>query len=248
MGGWWQRDVIDAGKLPLVLCLVAFVLTFLVTRTITRLIRAGRGPFRNVTTGGVHLHHDVPGLIVLIIGAFTAVGTTVEPWRAVAGVLVGMGVSLVLDEFALILHLTDDYWTAQGRLSVDAVSLTAACLGLALVGFSPVGVEGVGPAELAVRISGTAALIGHGVLLLVCILKGKFGLAVLGLLLPVVALIGAVCLARPDSTWARRRYDPHRQQAAARRAAALDGRWGPLLHWWQNLIGGAPTPTDTTVG
>lgn len=245
MDVWWRRDVIGAGKLSLMLCLVAFVITFLVTRTITRLIRAGRGPFHDVTTGGVHLHHAVPGLILLIIGAFTAVGTTASPWRSVAAILIGIGVSLVLDEFALILHLTDDYWTQQGRLSVDAVSLTAACLSLALVGFSPVGVSEVDSLELAVRLGSTVALIIHAVLLLTCILKGKFGMALLGLLLPAIALLGAVRLARPHSTWARRRYGPRREEAATRRAADLERRWGPLLHWWQNLIAGAPTPTSS---
>ena len=43
MGDWWQRDVVEPGKLPLLLCLAAFVVCFLVTRTITRMIRAGRG-------------------------------------------------------------------------------------------------------------------------------------------------------------------------------------------------------------
>ena len=56
--------------------------------------------------------------------------------------LIGIGVSLVLDEFALILHLQDVYWSGEGQLSVEAVSLTAACLGLALGGFSPFGVAG----------------------------------------------------------------------------------------------------------
>jgi hypothetical protein len=32
-----------AGKLPLMLCLLAFVVTFITTRMITRLIRDGRG-------------------------------------------------------------------------------------------------------------------------------------------------------------------------------------------------------------
>ena len=238
MGTWWQRDVIDGGKLPLMLCLLAFVVTFLVTRTITRLIRAGRGPFHNVTSGGVHIHHAVPGLVLLIAGAFTTVGTTAQPWRSIGAVLIGVGVSLVLDEFALILHLKDDYWTAQGRTSVDAVCLTAACLGLAVVGISPVGVDNVGTAELAVRLSGTGVLILHLVLVVVCIAKGKFGMALLGLPLLAVALIGAARLARPGSAWARHRYSPRRQQAAQRRADALDRRWGPFLQRWQNLIGG----------
>ena len=155
MGSWWHRDVIAAGKLPLGLCFLAFVVTFASTRTITRLIRDGRGPFRNqITASGTHIHHAVPGLILLIIGALTAVGGPGSlGWLCFAGVCVGIGMSLVLDEFALILHLQDVYWNGEGQLSVEAVTLTAACLGLMLVGFSPFGIQGasddrtVNPAE-----------------------------------------------------------------------------------------------------
>ena len=145
MASWWHRDVLAAGKLPLMLCFLAFVVTFVLTRTITRMIRDGRGPFRNqVTASGTHIHHSVPGIILLIIGAFTAVGGPDSlGWRSFAAVAVGTGTSLVLDEFALILHLQDVYWSGEGQLSVEAVSLTAACLGLALVGFSPFGVRDV---------------------------------------------------------------------------------------------------------
>ena len=76
-----ERDVIAAGKLPLGLCFLAFVVTFVFTRTITRLIRDGRGPFRNnVTASGTHVHHAVPGLILLIVGAFTAIGGAPGHW------------------------------------------------------------------------------------------------------------------------------------------------------------------------
>jgi hypothetical protein len=79
MASWWHRDVIAAGKLPLMLCFLAFVVTFVLTRTITRMIRAGRGPFRNqVTASGTHIHHSVPGIILLIIGAFCGR----RPWLA----------------------------------------------------------------------------------------------------------------------------------------------------------------------
>ena len=98
--GWWYRNIVEPGKLPLMLCFIALVRTFLVTRTITRMIRAGRGPFRDqVTSSGTHIHHDIPGLVLLILGAFTAIGTTSTRWDAVSGVLIGIGVSLVLDEF-----------------------------------------------------------------------------------------------------------------------------------------------------
>ena len=147
MSGWWQRDIVDAQKWPLMLCFAAFVATFVVTRLITRLIRTGRGPFRDRVTGsGVHIHHSVPGIALLVVGAFIAVGTgTPGVIFGLAAVMIGAGVSLVLDEFALILHLQDVYWSNEGRLSVNLVSLTAAYLGLALTGLSPTGVRGRSP-------------------------------------------------------------------------------------------------------
>src|SRR5450631_1384413 len=216
-----HRDVIAAGKLPLMLCFLAFVTTFVVTRTITRMIRDGRGPFRNqVTDSGTHIHHSVPGIILLITGALTAVGAPDSlGWRSFAAVVVGIGTSLVLDEFALILHLQDVYWSGEGQLSVDAVSLTAACLGLALVGFSPFGVKDVDSIELSLRLTATGILIIDGVLAFICVLKGKYRTALFALFLPPVGLVGALRLARPSSIWARHRYRGKRMGRAMRRAA-----------------------------
>jgi hypothetical protein len=243
MASWWHRDVIAAGKLPLMLCFLAFVLTFVLTRMITRMIRDGRGPFRNqVTASGTHIHHSVPGIILLIIGAFTAVGGPGSlGWRAFAGVVVGIGTSLVLDEFALILHLQDVYWSGEGQLSVEAVSLTAACLGLALVGFSPFGVQHVDSLELSLRLTATGVLIADWVFALVCVLKGKYRTALFGLFLPPVSIIGALRLARPTSIWARHRYHGRRLERATHRAADFDKRWSPLQVDWENFVGGRPS-------
>lgn len=116
MGDWWYRNIVEPGKLPLLLALAAFLLSFAATRTITRLIRAGRGPFRNVTPGGMHIHHVVPGVILTVIGGFGAVGSGRHGVGAsICAVIFGTGAGLVLDEFALILHLADVYWTEQGR-------------------------------------------------------------------------------------------------------------------------------------
>ncbi len=242
MMSWWQRDVIATVKLPLMLCFLAFVVTFVVTRMVTRMIRSGRGPFRNqVTASGVHIHHAVPGIVLLIIGAFTAVGDPASlGWRSFAAVAVGTGVSLVLDEFALILHLQDVYWSGEGRISVEAVSLTAACLGLALAGFSPFGVKGAGSAEISLRLTATGVLIGDGVLALICVLKGKYRTALFGLFLPPIAVVGALRLARPASVWAHYRYRGKRLERATRRAAAFDRRWTPLQTHWVNFAGGKP--------
>jgi hypothetical protein len=243
MASWWHRDVIAAGKLPLMLCFLAFVVTFVVTRMITRMIRDGRGPFRNqVTAGGTHIHHSVPGIILLIIGAFIAVGGPDSlGWRSFAAVAVGAGTSLVLDEFALILHLQDVYWSGEGQLSVEAVSLTAGCLGLALAGFSPFGVRDVGNFELTFRLTATGVFMADGVLSFICVLKGKYRTALFGFFLPPVGVIGALRLARPSSIWARHRYRGKRLDHAIRRAADFDRRWAPLQTDWVNFIGGKPS-------
>src|SRR5690606_31464882 len=124
------------------------------------LIRANKGPFRNVEEGGVHVHHSVPGIILLLLGAAMALTEPVpDGWKLVAGVLVGIGASLVLDEFALILHLQDVYWTAEGRQSVQAVALVAACLACLLIGLSPLGVDDVGGIERGVRWASITTLV-----------------------------------------------------------------------------------------
>jgi hypothetical protein len=246
MASWWHRDVIAAGKLPQMLCFLAFVVTFVTTRTITRMIRDGRGPFRNrVTAGGTHIHHAVPGIILLIIGAFTAIsGPASVGWRSFAAVAVGTGTSLVLDEFAPILHLQDVYWSGEGRLSVEAVGLTGACLGLALCGFSPFGVRGADSIEISLRLTATSVLAVDGVLGLICVLKGKYRTALFGLFLPPVAVFGALRLARPTSAWARHRYRVKRLERATRRAADFDRRWTPVQTYWENLAGGKPSQPD----
>jgi len=164
---------------PLLVCFGAFVLTFLTTRTITRMIRAGKGPFHdNVSDSGLHVHHAVPGIILLVIGAFLAVGTGASDtaWDIVAALLVGVGTSLVLDEFALILHLQDVCWADEGRISVEMGSLAMACLGLAFVGLTPSDFSGFeGGLERALIVGAVvAAILG---LIVVSVMKGKYKLA-----------------------------------------------------------------------
>lgn len=60
-------------------------------------------------------------------------------------------------------------------------------------------------------------------LLVVCWLKGKPGMAIAGLFVPLVALIGAMRLAKPGSYWAWQWYDPAKLVEAQRRFAASDG-------------------------
>ncbi|MFT4087634.1 MAG: hypothetical protein QM658_10845 [Gordonia sp. (in: high G+C Gram-positive bacteria)] len=238
---WWHHDVIDAGKGPLLLALAAFVVTFVVTRTITRMIRDGRGPFHDVSTGGVHMHHSTPGVILLVVGGFTATGASGTVWQYIAAAAVGVGASLVLDEFAMIFRLQDVYWTQEGQLSVNIATLTAACVGFAVAGMSPFEVHGLDDQTTRTRTLITALLVINQVFAVITALKGKYATALLGIFFSPLAWVGTVRLARPRSPWARHFYGPLKSARARARDHAVDARWGPVRRRWDDFIGGTPT-------
>ncbi|MGY3201213.1 hypothetical protein [Streptomyces sp. TE5632] len=245
MGHWLQRNIIEPGKLPLLLALAAFVLTFVITRVVTRLIRAGKGPFGNVESGGVHVHHVVPGVILTVVGGFGAVASGRHGFgSAFSAVAFGIGAGLVLDEFALILHLQDVYWTEAGRQSVEVVVITASLVGLLLAGFSPFGVDDVSQDELQDRASVALNVAVNFLFSLIALSKGKTRTAVFGVIVPVVALIGSLRLARPGSPWARRFYrSRHRARAKALlRAYHHDRRWSGPRRAFEDWLGGKPDP------
>ncbi|MCX5201688.1 hypothetical protein OG897_09520 [Streptomyces sp. NBC_00237] len=245
MGHWLYRNIVEPGKLPLFLALTSFVLSFLVTRTITRLIRAGKGPFRNVTPGGMHIHHVVPGVVLTTVGGFGAVASGRHgAGAAICAVIFGAGAGLVLDEFALILHLDDVYWSEQGRASVEIVVLTAAVVLLVLTGSLPFGVNDLTEEEaqsrglfiLNIAVNATGSVIA--------LFKGKVRTALFGIVVPLVGFVGAVRLARPNSPWARRFYRrrPRARARAMRRVYRHDRRWTRHVRAFQDWIGGAPSP------
>jgi hypothetical protein len=215
----------------------AFLITFLATRAITRAIRQGRGPFGNANLGGVHVHHQVYG-IFLLIGTGTAEFTyrPPTPWADVLAALFGVGVALTLDEFALWLHLEDVYWTREGRSSVDAVLVALIVGALLLVGVNPFGDDESGGGAAVVALGVTANL----VFAVIAILKGRPVLGVVGVFVPLLAFVAALRLARPTSPWARR-YDEHRMARARRRfPPGRRTRWDRLV----DLFAGAPALPD----
>ncbi|MGV9255086.1 hypothetical protein [Streptomyces sp. NPDC003697] len=248
MGHWLYRNVVEPGKLPLLLALAAFVVTFLATRLVTRLIRAGRGPFGNVKAGGLHIHHVVPGVLLVVVGGFGAVAGGGRGFGSGAfAVVFGVGAGLVLDEFALILHLDDVYWSEAGRQSVEVVVLTAALVGLVLAGFTPFGVNDMSQEELQGRGAVISTVVANFALSLVSLSKGKVRLAVFGVIIPAIALVGAVRLARPTSPWARRFYRrrPRARARSSLRAYRHDRRWEGPRRTFQDWIGGKPDPEIT---
>jgi hypothetical protein len=121
----------------LFLASVAFLLTFGIIRAITYSIRAGVGPFHNVTSGGLHIHHLVWGILILLLVGYVwlierAVGSSLV--ASLTAIAFGVGAALTLDEFALWLNLQDVYWTGLGRESVDAVLIFGALLSAGIWG------------------------------------------------------------------------------------------------------------------
>lgn len=236
--------MVDTERVPPLLALAALVVTFLVTRGITRMIRAGRGPFRNVDPGGMHIHHVVPGVVLMVIGGFGAVfvegGVVAE---SVVAVVFGMGTGLVLDEFALIVHLHDVYWTEQGRASVEVTVLTVVVVGMVLIGSSPFDVDDRGGPQEQGMLLWSVNLVVGSLIAVVSFAKGKFRMGVLGVVIPLVGAVGAIRLARPQSPWAHRFYTrrPHKLARATRRAARHDARWSSLRTRFENVIAGAPS-------
>ncbi|MET0863920.1 MAG: hypothetical protein ABWZ98_06260 [Nakamurella sp.] len=244
-GDWWYDNIIEPGKLPLLLLFGAFVVTFVLTRVITRMIRAGVGPFKdNVSSSGLHIHHAVPGIILLIIGALMAVRGPESPWIEIAGVICGIGMSLILDEFALILHLEDVYWSDEGRISVELTGLTVACIGFIMLGTSPLGVDDLTVGELSIRITVITGLVINALLIVSCLLKGKYRAALISCFVPLVAWFCGIRLARPTSWWARKFYRGKRMARAVRRAQKFDAHWDSKARWMSDLIAGAPSEPD----
>lgn len=213
----YREEIVEPGKQPLLLLLVAFGATFGLTRFITHSIRMERfGWLGNFELGDTHVHHLVWGILLLLLSGFLAIALANGLPIEVPAVMFGIGAALTLDEFALWLHLEDVYWSEKGRQSIDAVIVFALFAGLALVFGFPIvistaghGIEGLTGVLLIQAPFWTFATI--------CFLKGKLLWGVSGLFIPVVGPIGAARLAKPGSWWARRRYGERKLARAHRR-------------------------------
>lgn len=225
MADWYRTQLVDTGRSVALWVLIGFLLTYGLTRWITRRIRArqasgaddGDASIKDVYIGGVHVHHQVWGiLLILFVGLVEFRYHPNSPWKDILGALFGVGAALALDEFALWLHLEDVYWTDEGRKSIDAV-MVAVVVGIAvLLSSSPVGLdpnaarnEGYILTSVTVVINVTFAII--------CLLKGKLATGLVALPVPLVGLIGAIRLAKPSSFWARRFYADRKMVTATAR-------------------------------
>jgi hypothetical protein len=202
----------------------------------------------------VHFHHVVFGLAFMCVGGVggLAVENSRSGWAAAAAALLGIGMALVLDEFALVLHLKDVYWSEQGRLSVEVVFIAVALCGLALLGFTPLGFSTSGGEHgsgVGAALSIAFVLLFNLAMTIVCFLKGQIWFGLIGVFVGPFALVGAIRLARPGSVWARRRYhEGSRKQARALVREERRLRRARVLIRFQDFVAGRPDGPSEPAG
>lgn len=261
-----QLDFVTHDRLPLLCCLLAFILTFFVTRTIVRYIRRSAGSDtprrwwqpRNISAGGgLHIHHVVIGVVLVMVSGVTMVTLAVNGGVAeftAAAILFGIGAALVLDEFALILHLEDVYWAEDGRTSVDAVFAAVAVAGLLVLGFNPLSFFDVGiwrdDHSTAARISVLVIAVFTLMLAVIVLIKGKVWTGLVGMFITPLLVVGAIRLSRPHAPWARWRYTtrPRKMHKALERERRLRRPVVQAKLWLQHVVAGEPHfPDDAKV-
>ena len=242
---WYQRVLVDTGRSAALWALVGFLVAFAITRGVTRRIHsrtpsadqaAGQPRLRDVYIAGVHVHHQVWGiLLALLTGLLEFRFHPGHPWTDVLAALFGAGAALALDEFALWFHLDDVYWGEEGRKSVNAVLIAAALGTVLLLQATPVG-PASNRALLGAGIYAAVVLL-HLATAAVCIGKGKLATGLIGVVVPIVATVGALRLAKPASVWARRRYSGAKLARAGQR---FGDRYRQRHDRIRDLVGGKP--------
>jgi hypothetical protein len=260
MGDWFHRTIVETNRLPLFCAFVAMLVAFVFIRFSVRMIRAQVKWWPgNVTPGGHHIHHVVFGVVFMCVGGIGALALPDSNLVAncVFGSILGVGIALVLDEFALILHLEDVYWAEAGRTSIDAVFVAFALVGLVLLGFRPLDIGSDNGTGTTAIIGTTIVAVIDFLLVAICLFKGKIWIGLLGICFPLFLIVGAIRVGRPGSPWARWRYVPHKRRGMAKltRSVKRERRYRkPLIRakiWFQDLVSGrpdAPEPLPVTSG
>jgi len=232
----YRHYVYQPGREPLFFLLLAFLLTFAAARTYTRLGR--QYGWRSGSVQGIHLHHLVPGIL-----ASLAAGTAIIAFRPgddsmlVLSALFGAGAALTLDEFALILHLDNVYWTREGRSSIEATLMGFVFAALCLLATAPLSSD---PSKDVPHWILGGFIFVNMAFAFVAFLKGKAKLGAFGVFIPGLAILAAARLAKPSSPWAGRFYSEGKLSRSRARATLQDKRYSHLKHRIYDAIGGAP--------
>jgi hypothetical protein len=196
----YDKHIQLPGKETHFLILIAFICSFGFIRTSAHLIRAQVSwwPGNVKTKSGTHVHHLVWGILLLLAMGYLGLATDIpSPWFELVAIGFGIGMGLTMDEFALWLNLEDVYWKEKGRESIDAVVVTVALMVIALLGLQ----FWIDVWDAVLVLAGLdrdsewlvvpVQLLGIA-LAVVCFRRGRKLVGIVGLFVPLVALLGAV--------------------------------------------------------
>jgi hypothetical protein len=111
----------------------SFTATFGILRLITWLIHIHAAGPGNVSAGGVHIHHYLWGILLLVGVSVSGLVERSTGWRAWMGLVFGVGLALVVDEIALLVELKNVYWSGIGATSVAVGVILIGVVGSMLV-------------------------------------------------------------------------------------------------------------------
>jgi hypothetical protein len=239
---FWDDQLAAHDRQWIFLVLVGLVLSFGFIRLSTRLMRSPRVPWwpgSVVSEGGVHVHHLVFGIVLMILaGTLSFAAFATSPIYEICAFLFGVGIGLTVDEFALWLYLDDVYWSERGRSSVDAAVLAVAFMGLVLIGVQPLDLSGGSAGAVigsVITVAGVLATIA------ICLAKERLWHGAVGVFIPPLAFYGACRIGKPSSPWAKRFYGERnpKKQAKAERRFHPGRRTDRVKEWLRDAIGGS---------
>lgn len=214
---FWEHHLVNHGRQYLFLVFVGFIGAFGFIRISARLMRSPRVPWwpgSVVSEGGLHLHHLVFGITMMMAAgviSFSLIAT--GWWYEVCAFVFGIGMGLTIDEFALWIYLDDVYWSREGRSSIDASVIALAFMGSILIGGFSISVSASKPLSVLATVFVVVVIL---TLAIICFLKQRVYHGAIGLLVPPIALYGSVRVGKPSSPWARRFYGDRRPDKQAK--------------------------------
>jgi hypothetical protein len=239
---FWNDQLVEHDRQWMFLVLVGLVLSFGFIRLSTRLMRSPRVPWwpgSVVSEGGLHVHHLVFGIVLMIAaGTISFAGFAVSPIYEICAFLFGVGIGLTIDEFALMLYLDDVYWAEEGRRSIDATVIAIAFMGLILLGVRPFEIDADSPGVLLVSLIGAAIFFG---VIAISLLKARVWHGLIGFFFIPLAIYAASRIGKPGSAWARRRYGERNpaKQAKSDQRFTPDRRTERLKEGLRTALGGS---------
>jgi hypothetical protein len=129
------RETLTTHQRSALVAYTSFAVSIAAVRGLTTAIKLQRLPVHDLTAGGVHIHHYLPGIALLTTaGAFGLRGSDRPGVHCVLGATYGVGCALVTDELPLLLNLRDVYWTREGRWAVNLALAIIASVGAYFAG------------------------------------------------------------------------------------------------------------------